>query len=187
MIKANEETRKDQEWAALLTQLDVLSKKVMELEARSNKKDKYLPPHECQNMKQQEGGQKEEVLSLILHKIEEQDRVLNEIKEDILMINQTTTSHSMIIQKRARDITINEGGSNPPKKGRQEPPPGDKGKGKRPIFYRGTTPRDPYIPSWVWGFYAVVQVFLADTLLAGPSGSGTAVSSEVTPGTDAQL
>uniref|UniRef100_M1DWD0 Integrase core domain containing protein n=1 Tax=Solanum tuberosum TaxID=4113 RepID=M1DWD0_SOLTU len=89
-------------------------------------------------------------------------------------------------RKRVRDITINEGGTNPPKKGRQEPPLGNNGKGKRPISDMKTTPRGPYIHSWAQGFYAVVQAFLADTTLAAPSGSGTVVSSKATPGTEAR-
>uniref|UniRef100_M1DKT7 Integrase core domain containing protein n=1 Tax=Solanum tuberosum TaxID=4113 RepID=M1DKT7_SOLTU len=46
--------------------------------------------------------------------------------------------------------------------------------------------RDPNVPSWAQGFYAAVQAFLADTALATPSGFGTAVSSEATPGTETQ-
>ncbi|KAG5571855.1 hypothetical protein H5410_061621, partial [Solanum commersonii] len=48
--------------------------------------------------KKQEGGQIKEILPLILHKVEEHDRVLKEIREDVLMLNQMTNSHFMFIQ-----------------------------------------------------------------------------------------
>lgn len=40
--------------------------------------------------------------------------------------------------KRVWGIIINEGGSSPPRRGRQEPPQGYKGKGKMPMSDRAT-------------------------------------------------
>uniref|UniRef100_M1DD82 Integrase core domain containing protein n=1 Tax=Solanum tuberosum TaxID=4113 RepID=M1DD82_SOLTU len=117
-------------------------------------------------------------MGLCLHVVES-SREKSEYPEDMVKTNIV-----MPPRKRARDVTINEGGSNPHKKGRQESLPGNKGKGKRPTSDRKTTIRDPNVPSWARGFYAAMQAFLADTPLAALSGSGTAVSSEATPGTE---
>ncbi|KAG5576096.1 hypothetical protein H5410_056230, partial [Solanum commersonii] len=48
--------------------------------------------------KNYEGGQIEDILSLILHKVKEYDRVSKEIKENVSMLNQMTASHSISIQ-----------------------------------------------------------------------------------------
>uniref|UniRef100_M1DHA7 Putative plant transposon protein domain-containing protein n=1 Tax=Solanum tuberosum TaxID=4113 RepID=M1DHA7_SOLTU len=70
----------------------------MELEVPYKKKDQYIPPHERIRPKEYEGGQVEEILSFILHKVEEQEIVLKEIKENVSLLNEITTSHSMSIQ-----------------------------------------------------------------------------------------
>uniref|UniRef100_M1DGV2 Uncharacterized protein n=1 Tax=Solanum tuberosum TaxID=4113 RepID=M1DGV2_SOLTU len=90
----------------MLTQMNFLTKKVTKLEEQSTKKDKHFPLHKYENGKKQESRQNEEVLSLIQHKIEEQDKVLKEIKENIEMLNQTTTSNSIINQ--LQDAQINQ-------------------------------------------------------------------------------
>uniref|UniRef100_M1DI59 Uncharacterized protein n=1 Tax=Solanum tuberosum TaxID=4113 RepID=M1DI59_SOLTU len=94
----HKETKKDQNLATLLTHIDLLAKKIMELEVPYKKKDRYIPPHERRNPKEYEGGQVEETLSLILHKVKEHDRVLKKIKENVSLLNQMTVSHSISIQ-----------------------------------------------------------------------------------------
>lgn len=51
------------------------------------KDEKYISSHEHWNMKQQEGRKIEEFLLLILHKVEKHDKVLEEIREKLLMLN----------------------------------------------------------------------------------------------------
>uniref|UniRef100_M1DLP5 Uncharacterized protein n=1 Tax=Solanum tuberosum TaxID=4113 RepID=M1DLP5_SOLTU len=87
MAKTNKETEKDQILVTLLTQLDLVAKKIMELEVPDKKKDLYIPPHERIKPKEYEGGQVEEILSLIFYRVEEHNIVLNEIKENLLLLN----------------------------------------------------------------------------------------------------
>lgn len=74
--KTNNEKEKDQNVAKLLTELDVLAKKIMELEVMYKTKDRYIPPHKRRKPNEYEGGQIKGVLLLIHHKVEEHDRVL---------------------------------------------------------------------------------------------------------------
>uniref|UniRef100_M1E1B0 Integrase core domain containing protein n=1 Tax=Solanum tuberosum TaxID=4113 RepID=M1E1B0_SOLTU len=106
MVDANKETKKRQEWDALLAQLDFLSKRVMELEAHAFKKDKHFSLLESTKGKKKKGVQDDKFLSLIQQKVEEQDKMLNEMKENIDMLNQATTSNSMTIQ--LQDAQINQ-------------------------------------------------------------------------------
>uniref|UniRef100_M1DZP3 Uncharacterized protein n=1 Tax=Solanum tuberosum TaxID=4113 RepID=M1DZP3_SOLTU len=98
MAKTNKENEKNQILATLLTQLDFVAKQIMELDVPYKNKDRYIYPYEGKNPKEYEGGQVEETLSLILHRVKEQDKVLNEIKKILLLLNQMTASHSISIQ-----------------------------------------------------------------------------------------
>ncbi|XP_049397322.1 uncharacterized protein LOC125861479 [Solanum stenotomum] len=98
MDKTNKDTDKDQILATLLTQLDLVAKNIIELEAPEKKKDRFIPPHECINPKVYEGGQIEEIVLLILHKVEKHDKVLNEIKKNVSLLNQMAASHSISVQ-----------------------------------------------------------------------------------------
>uniref|UniRef100_M1DH50 Uncharacterized protein n=1 Tax=Solanum tuberosum TaxID=4113 RepID=M1DH50_SOLTU len=55
----------------------------MEFEALYKKKQRYIPPYERRKPKDYEDGQVEEILSPILHKVKNHDRVLKEIKENV--------------------------------------------------------------------------------------------------------
>ncbi|KAG5630021.1 hypothetical protein H5410_001738 [Solanum commersonii] len=49
-------------------------------------------------MDSSKGEKIEEVLLLILHKVDKHDKVLEEIRENVMMLNQMTPSHSLLIQ-----------------------------------------------------------------------------------------
>uniref|UniRef100_M1DZ14 Integrase core domain containing protein n=1 Tax=Solanum tuberosum TaxID=4113 RepID=M1DZ14_SOLTU len=83
--------------AALMTQMDELAKKVRELDVRCVKKDRYVPPHERRKSKNKGDGQTEAMLTLLLRKANTQDMVLEKLRENVLLLNQMSTSHVMLI------------------------------------------------------------------------------------------
>uniref|UniRef100_M1DHA5 Polyprotein protein n=1 Tax=Solanum tuberosum TaxID=4113 RepID=M1DHA5_SOLTU len=69
MAEANQEIEKDFMLAALMTQMDELALKIVEIEVQCKRKDKYVPPHERRKPKDNEGKGVEGMLSIILDKI----------------------------------------------------------------------------------------------------------------------
>uniref|UniRef100_M1DC34 Uncharacterized protein n=1 Tax=Solanum tuberosum TaxID=4113 RepID=M1DC34_SOLTU len=69
MAEANQEVEKDFILAALMTQMDELAKKIVEIEVQCKRKDKYIPPHERRKPKDNEGKCVEGMLLIILDKI----------------------------------------------------------------------------------------------------------------------
>uniref|UniRef100_M1DGX9 Uncharacterized protein n=1 Tax=Solanum tuberosum TaxID=4113 RepID=M1DGX9_SOLTU len=84
--------------AALINQLDDLAKTMMEIELQCKRKDRYISPHERRRPKYDEGKRVEGMLLIILLKVNEHDRLLEEMKENIEVLSQTIGSHSRSIQ-----------------------------------------------------------------------------------------
>jgi len=80
VAETNQEVERDFMLASLITQQDDLAKKIVEIEVQCKRKYKYIPPHERKRPKDDEGRRVKGMLSIILPKVNEHDRVLEEIK-----------------------------------------------------------------------------------------------------------
>uniref|UniRef100_M1DV66 Retrotransposon gag protein n=1 Tax=Solanum tuberosum TaxID=4113 RepID=M1DV66_SOLTU len=105
MAETNKDAKTKQEWDTLVTQMDVLSKRVIELEVQAMEKEKHFLFRERKHGKKHGGVQNNEAISLIQQQLEEQDKKLNEMKDNIKMLNETSTANSMTIQLQDAQIT----------------------------------------------------------------------------------
>uniref|UniRef100_M1DNX7 Uncharacterized protein n=1 Tax=Solanum tuberosum TaxID=4113 RepID=M1DNX7_SOLTU len=97
MAKTKQVVEKDFMLASLMTHMDELAQKMMKIEVQCKRKDKYIPPHERRSPKENEVKHLEGILSIILHKVTEQDRELEEMKENIQWMKPMIWSHSRAV------------------------------------------------------------------------------------------
>ena len=77
--------------ATLLTQLDLVTKKIVKLGASDNDQNRYTPPHKHTKHNVNEDGQISDILLLILQKVKSHDKVLNDIKESVSIRTEITS------------------------------------------------------------------------------------------------
>lgn len=73
--------------ATMIPKIDYLDKKIMEIEVQFQRKDRYISSHEQRRPKDNESKRVKGMLSIILQKVNEHDRVLEEMNESVNVLN----------------------------------------------------------------------------------------------------
>uniref|UniRef100_M1DU97 Uncharacterized protein n=1 Tax=Solanum tuberosum TaxID=4113 RepID=M1DU97_SOLTU len=98
VAKTNNDTEKNHQLIILLGHMNNLTQKVEELEVMSKQKSKCRPPIEKGRSMDIENKHIKDILLTILQQLNEQDRVLEKIRENVEVLNQMSGSHSRSIQ-----------------------------------------------------------------------------------------
>ena len=87
MIETNTKMEEDHNLVPLLAKLDDLTKKILEVEILCTKNYRYIPPHERRKSKYNYNRCVDDTLLIIHQKVNEQDEVVEQMKESIEVLN----------------------------------------------------------------------------------------------------